>query len=138
MGIVVRYVSASGEITEHALNLKHGEDRSAKGLLEILLQTLKEGIDLGGIASECYDGANVMSGEHGGIRKLLGDYCNRIIIYIHCFRHRLNLVVKDFISFVPFVADHFTVTCAYGVVVSMFDFHRSDRGSNPGRGGKIS
>ena len=27
---------------------------------------------------------------------------------------------------------------AYGVVVSIFDFHRSDRGSNPGRGGKIS
>ena len=27
---------------------------------------------------------------------------------------------------------------AYGVVVSMFDFHRSDRSSNPGRGGKIS
>ena len=27
---------------------------------------------------------------------------------------------------------------AYGVVVSMFDFHRSDRDSNPGRGGKIS
>ena len=27
---------------------------------------------------------------------------------------------------------------AYGVVVSMFDFHRSDRGSNPDRGGKIS
>ena len=27
---------------------------------------------------------------------------------------------------------------AYGVVVNMFDFRRSDRGSNPGRGGKIS
>ena len=27
---------------------------------------------------------------------------------------------------------------AYGVVVSMVDFHRSDRGSNPGHGGKIS
>ena len=27
---------------------------------------------------------------------------------------------------------------AYGVVVSMFDFHRIDRSSNPGRGGKIS
>ena len=27
---------------------------------------------------------------------------------------------------------------AYGVVVSMFDFHRSDRGSNPGRGSNIS
>ena len=30
------------------------------------------------------------------------------------------------------------VLMAYGVVVSMFDFHRSDRGSNPGRGGKLS
>ena len=27
---------------------------------------------------------------------------------------------------------------ARGVVVSMFDFHRSDRGSNPGRGGEFS
>ena len=27
---------------------------------------------------------------------------------------------------------------AFGVVVSMFDFHRSDRGSNPGRGGEFS
>ena len=27
---------------------------------------------------------------------------------------------------------------AYGVVVSMFDFHRSDRGSYAGRGSKIS
>ena len=26
---------------------------------------------------------------------------------------------------------------AYGVVVSMFDFHRSDQGSNPGRGGEF-
>ena len=28
------------------------------------------------------------------------------------------------------------VPWAYGVVVSMFDFHRSDWGSNPGRGGE--
>ena len=27
---------------------------------------------------------------------------------------------------------------AYGVVVSMFDFHHGDQGSNPGRGSKIS
>ena len=27
--------------------------------------------------------------------------------------------------------------CAYSVVVSIFDFHRSDRDSNPGRGGEI-
>ena len=35
-------------------------------------------------------------------------------------------------------AEVFLLMMAYGVVVSMFDFHRSDRGSNPGRGGKIA
>ena len=30
------------------------------------------------------------------------------------------------------------VVWAYGVVVSMFGFHRSDRGLNPSCGGKIS
>ena len=30
------------------------------------------------------------------------------------------------------------LSCAHGVVVIMFDFHRNDRGSYPGRGGKIS
>ena len=30
----------------------------------------------------------------------------------------------------------YTVLCAYGVVVSMFDFHRSDQGLNPSCGGK--
>ena len=32
---------------------------------------------------------------------------------------------------------HLTVW-AYGVLVSMFDFHRSDRCSNPSGGGKFS
>ena len=35
-------------------------------------------------------------------------------------------------------ADYELVIWACGVVVSMFDFHRSDRGSNPGRGSEFS
>ena len=31
-----------------------------------------------------------------------------------------------------------TIKWACGVMVSMFDFHRSDWGSNPGRGGEFS
>ena len=34
--------------------------------------------------------------------------------------------------------DRFLLFVYATVVVSMFDFHRSDRGSNPGRDGKIS
>ena len=36
------------------------------------------------------------------------------------------------------LTQHHYLTWAYGVVVSMLDFHRSDLGPNPGRGGKIS
>ena len=36
------------------------------------------------------------------------------------------------------VSDDETTMQVDGVVVSMFDIHRSDRGSNPGRSGKIS
>ena len=90
VGIVLRYVTSSDEVEEHALNVKYSEDRSAKGLLNVLLESLKEqGIDSGGIVSQCYDGANVMSGEHAGMQKLLSDFCERIILYIHCFCHRI-------------------------------------------------
>ena len=44
--------------------------------------------------------------------------------------------------FIPFHCIHsfmyLFILWAYGVVVTMFDFHRSDRDSNPGRGVKIS
>ena len=33
---------------------------------------------------------------------------------------------------------HVASLWSYGVVVSMFDFHRSDQGLNPGRDGKFS
>ena len=33
-----------------------------------------------GIVAQCYDGANVMSGEHGDLQKLLNDSCGKMII----------------------------------------------------------
>ena len=63
----------------------------------------------------------------------VGPYCSkshkqayRVVIY----RYQRYLTIS--------LLNIFVILWAYGVVVSMFDFHRSDRGSNPGRGGKIS
>lgn len=50
------------------------------------------------IICQCYDGAFVMSGEHGGVQKLLQEFFNRRIPYIHCFNHRLHLVVIAVVS----------------------------------------
>ena len=64
LGIVGRFVTSSGEIKEHALDLKCTENRSAVDLLAVLWQSLAdEEISTYGIVDQCYDGANVMSGE---------------------------------------------------------------------------
>ena len=57
-------------------------------------------------------------------REVLVVTCNKFVTCASCF------VFQELIAMLPMIA--------YGVVVTMFDFHRSDRGSNPGRGGKIS
>ena len=115
LGVVVRFVTSSGEIKKHALNLKYTEDRSAAGVLAVPLLTLADGeedeaIGTDGIVSQCYDGESVMAGEKGGLQKMLSDSCGRIIIYNHWFCHKLALVVNDTISSVQFVSDRFSLT----------------------------
>ena len=76
------------------------------------LNTLKidEEISTDGIIAQCYDGAYVMSDEHGGLQKSLSDSCGRMITYIHCFCHQQVLVVRDIISCVEVVSDHISLT----------------------------
>ncbi|XP_055307890.1 uncharacterized protein LOC129572014 [Sitodiplosis mosellana] len=50
-------------------------------------------MDLVKLLSQCYDGANVMSGDHGGIQTIIQQKLERTIPYVHCFNHRLHLVV---------------------------------------------
>ena len=57
-----------------------------------------------------------------------------INLEIYAVPHTLSSVKSSIVRLRTFVAAFW----ACGLVVSMFDFHRSDRGSNPGRGGKVS
>ena len=54
------------EIAEHAIAITEAEDRSAVGLLKILLDTLEtHDISLDCLVSDCLDGASVNSGWRG-------------------------------------------------------------------------
>ena len=54
-------------MAEHVIDMEPAHDRSAKGLMEILTNTLdKHGISKDGIASDCMDGASVNSGWRSG------------------------------------------------------------------------
>ena len=55
-----------------------------------------------------YDGANVMSGKNAGLQALLRDYVRRLVIYIHCYCHKLALV-KDSLTSIPFINEHYCI-----------------------------
>ena len=43
----------------------------------------------------CYDGASVMSGKKSGVQRRMQDMLGRTCTYVHCYAHRLNLVVVN-------------------------------------------
>ena len=59
----------------------------------------KQGINVKQCIAQCHDSASVMSGRRSGVqarfREIVGSGC----IYIHCYPHRLNLVVKEVDNF---------------------------------------
>ena len=114
-GIVVRYINQDKKIEEHAIDVVKVNHRSAKWLLELLQETLsKNDIDCGGIVSQCYNGASLISGVKGGLQKLLSDECGCSILYVHCYCRKLHLIVNELIKNVQEAVDHYSlVKCLY-------------------------
>ena len=93
-GLVCRYMSSSGQIEEHCLDIEGIEDRSAKGIFEFIKNTLQDfDISIDGLVSQSFDGASVMSGEYNVLQRLISDFCERFVLYVHCFLHKISPVV---------------------------------------------
>ena len=104
-GIVVRFINDDGNIEEHAIDVVEAHNRTAQGLMDLLTSSLAGlGIPLDGVVSQCYDGASVMSGQRGGLQKLLSVKCEQP--FIHCFCH---LVVMEIINIIPIVSEHYAL-----------------------------
>lgn len=93
ISIAVRYVLGSTP-KESLLSFEKSDSLCAQPMADFVIAKLTEfGVDLSKMISQCYDGANVMSGDYGGIQTIIQQKLNRIIPYVHCFNHRLHLVV---------------------------------------------
>ncbi|CAM4556543.1 unnamed protein product [Leuciscus chuanchicus] len=111
ISIVIRFISEdSCKVTERLLTMATAEAGDAGTLTDTILQELqKAGLSSAKILSQCYDGASLMSGKHGGVQKLLQDRLGREIPYIHCFNHQLHLVVVHALSAEEAIGDFFKV-----------------------------
>ncbi|XP_055304939.1 uncharacterized protein LOC129569799 [Sitodiplosis mosellana] len=98
ISIAFRYIK-NGKPVESLLCFVKADDITAKGITQLIIDQITEyDIIVAKIICLCYDGAFVMSGEHGGVQTLLQEYFKRKIPYIHCFNHRLHLVVIAVVS----------------------------------------
>lgn len=120
ISIVIRYVRNAKPI-ESLLCFETTKDFDAQTQADLLMSTLtKCSLQLNRILSQCYDGANVMSGDEGGIQRIIQRKLGRTIPYVHCFNHKLHLVVISALESNDIIRLFFeTLKVIYGF------FHRS-------------
>ena len=61
-----------------------------------------------------------MSGNQGGVQKILQDSLKKQIPYVHCYNHKLHLVVIDLLKKVPELKQFFDKLCLLYTFFSKF------------------
>lgn len=108
ISFVVRYMLNSA-IREEFLHFVPADGLDAASLLKTIKETLANmGIPIDGCIAQCYDGASVMSGKYTGVQELFKQEVPHAV-YVHCYAHRLNLVLVDCVHNIEPVARCFEV-----------------------------
>jgi|GEM_PF-6140542 len=103
IAIAIRYVK-DGIVNESLLTVSTTENLDAATFTELTLNTLtKNNIDPSRMLSQCYDGASVMSGNVSGVATRIEKKLGRKVPYVHCYNHRLHLIVIRTISEITFI-----------------------------------
>ena len=104
-------MSTEETMKEHCIDLKGIEDRSAKGILTFVESTLKKfQISLGGIVSQLYDGASVMSGVYSGQQARMNEICGGTVHYVHFFLHKISPGTVEVMKSIEEISDYFSTT----------------------------
>lgn len=95
--VIVRYVY-EGDIHERIFAMKTCNDTTGKGLCNLIENIFKKyEIDMSKCVSCSTDGASNMRGEYNGFRTWL-ERITKFQIYVWCYSHKLNLILKDITS----------------------------------------
>ena len=72
-----------------------------------------------------YDGASVVSGHLNGVQKKLPEKTGAsMAYYVHCFCHRLNLVIVDVVKSIKCVADMISLFRSLHLFLSTSNVHK--------------
>lgn len=91
--LAIRFVK-NGRAHESVIDIISTTELHATAITDATIDALNSyGIDLSKMLCQCYDGASVMSGHKGGVQAQMQKRLGREIPYVHCYNHRLQLVV---------------------------------------------
>ena len=101
LSTVFRFVNSKGIICERFFKFTDvSKDRSAAAIADLVVAQLVECECLQKLVAQSYDGAAVMSGELNGVQAKVKESAPNAI-FIHCFAHKLNLVLMQAASRIP-------------------------------------
>ena len=101
LSIMVRYVADSGPKERFLCFANVAEDKTAKAVSDVVLETLQKLGISSKIISQSYDGAIVMSSELNGVRALMQRALPNCKLFVHCFAHKLNLTLSQSAATIP-------------------------------------
>ena len=108
----------------NAFEFKPAHGLDAKSLSSLLIDELRRfGLDLAYLVGQGYDGASVMSGIHKGVQKFVRNVAPRAV-YVHCYAHRLKVVLGDVSKSVLAARDFFALFEHTDVFTSVSLMHR--------------
>ena len=103
MAICIRYYHGN-TIHERCISVVEAKKLDAASLTDLIQTTLSlMGLDPHKAVAQCYDGAVAMSGVQARMREKYEK-----AVYVHCWAHKLNLVLVNACSDTPHVLDFFS------------------------------
>ena len=72
----------------------------------------KLNVNINKCIAQAYDGTSVMSGDVGGVQRKMQDLVPHAV-YVHCFAHRVNLVLVNVCKNEPIARDFFILFSHY-------------------------
>ena len=101
LSTALRYVNSSGFLCERFIQFTDvSKNRSATAIYHLVMQQLTDLEYVQKLVAQTYNGAAVMSGEFNGVQAKIKEFVPDAI-FIHCYAHKLNLVLSQATSVIP-------------------------------------
>ena len=109
LSTVLRYVNKHGDVCERFIKFNDvSNDRCASAIADLSLAQLRELGCLEKLVAQSYDGAAVMGSDLNGVQAKIREDVPEAI-FIHCYAHKLNLVLSQAVSVIRECNDFFSV-----------------------------